>query len=150
MSSLFKECMSLFTTGVTVITTESMKGITINSFCSLSLEPMMILFNLEKRASRFTTFHQCNKFVVNILSEEQQHVSHAFAQPEDSLNEPYLHLADENEPPIIKEAMCHIYCEKYKTYDGGDHKIILGSVYRMKKNCDKKPLVYYKSNYYSL
>ena len=147
--NLFKECMSLFATGVTVVTIKDMQGITINSFCSLSLTPMMVLFNLEKAAARFQVFDECKEFVVNILSSTQKEISKSFAETRAENREQYF-INPNNDLPIIKDAVCHIYCSKHKVYDGGDHKIIVGLVYDMKKYSHKKPLIYYKSNYCEL
>ncbi|MBQ4875311.1 MAG: flavin reductase family protein [Rickettsiaceae bacterium H1] len=151
--NLFKECMSLFATGVTVVTTENETGkygITINSFCSLSLKPMMILFNLEKIAERFQIFYECEKFTINVLSDKQQQVSKAFAETNTKQYKRYFQEYDGKLLPSIKGSLCHIHCDKHKMYDGGDHKIITGIVKSMKKNYEGNPLIYYKSNYYEL
>ena len=144
----FKECMSLFTTGVVVITTQDMRGITINSFCSLSLKPMMILFNLEKAARSFKWFCSCEKFTVNILSDGQLEVSRAFSASEKMDWKQYFGIV--GDLYVIKESLCYIHCVKHKVYDGGDHEIIIGRVASMHVNSKKKPLVYYKSQYCGL
>ncbi len=146
--NLFKECMSEFPTGVTVVTIRERYGITINSFCSLSLNPMLVLFNLEKAANKFYMFHECKEFVVNILSEEQEEVSRAFAENMDMQLKKYF--SNENSLPIIQGALCYIHCFKHAIYAGGDHAIIIGEVHKMEKMIDEKPLVYYKSKYCTL
>lgn len=146
--SLFKECMSIFPTGVTVVTTNNMCGITINSFCSLSLNPMMILFNITRTSYQLRQLSSSNDFVVNILNSEQQKVSQAFADSDRAQWQKYFDCS--NNLVVVKDALCYIYCQKYKVYDGGDHKIIVGSVKDLKKNADGKPLVYYKRKYCEL
>ncbi len=146
--NLFKECMGTFATGVTVITTRKAEGITVNSFCSLSLDPPLILFNLEKKAARFEAFHKCDDFFVNILSEHQRIVSQEFAK---GTQESWKEYFDEDHSlPILKGILCYIHCIKHHTYDGGDHKIIVGKVENMKKISEEQPLIYYQGNYHQI
>ena len=137
--------MGTFATGVTVITTKKKQGITINSFCSLSLNPHLILFNLEKNAARFEAFHACDDFFVNILSGKQQEVSQAFSKADGKLCEKYFH--EDESLSILKGILCYIHCSKHQVYDGGDHKIIVGKVKNMKKISSEPPLVYYQGHY---
>ena len=146
-----KSCLSEFVTGITIITTVSesgsMHGITVNSFNSVSLVPPMVLFSIEKSASRFEIFHTCSRFIVNILSEKQKDVSKSFAE---------RYVQDWGDfsssvidgIPVIDGVMSYIYCTKKHVYDGGDHKIIVGEVIDCSKlNNEDKPLVYYKGKY---
>lgn len=140
--------MGAFATGVAVITIneESFQGITVNSFSSLSLEPMMVLFNLEKQAVRFDAFHSCKEFVVNILSEGQESISKVFSSADARQWQKYYCEIDQL--PTIQGVLCYIHCVKYRVYDGGDHKIIVGIVKNMKKLSCGKPLIYFQGNYH--
>ena len=54
-TSLFKEICSTYATGVTVITSKDSTnkdyGFTANSFTSVSIDPLLVLFCLNKKAS---------------------------------------------------------------------------------------------------
>ena len=146
-----KSCLSEFVTGVTVVTTisrsGSMHGITVNSFNSVSLVPPMVLFSIEKSASRFEIFHTCSRFIVNILSDKQKSISQGFAES-DVEDWKGFNYSVMDGIPIIDGIISYMYCAKKHVYDGGDHKIIVGKVISCSKvNSNDKPLVYYKGKY---
>ena len=146
-----KSCLAQFVTGVTVITTVSdsgtMHGITVNSFNSVSLVPPLVLFSIEKSASRFKVFATCTKFVVNILSHKQKDISKSFAECDLQNWEGFQHNIIDD-VPVISGCISYIYCMKKYVYDGGDHKIIIGQVINCSKlNNEDSPLVYYRGQY---
>ena len=80
--SLFKEICGTFPTGVTIITTNKHEcdyGFTVNSFTSVSLDPTLILFCLDKKAKSNESLNKNDFFVVNILSETQEKLCFQFA-----------------------------------------------------------------------
>src|SRR6516164_7029673 len=81
--SAFRRAMGSFPTGVTVVTVASedsnMHGITVNSFSSVSLEPMLVLVCLNKTSRGVSLIARAGAFVVNVLSAGQQDVARWFA-----------------------------------------------------------------------
>ena len=80
--ALFKELCGNYVTGVTVITSNNNKinyGFTANSFTSVSVNPFLILFCLNKQANSNKALNQDSYFVVNILSSDQLDVCNQFA-----------------------------------------------------------------------
>ena len=79
----FRNTVGCFATGVTVITTTDSLGkpvgLTANSFTSLSLDPPMVLFCLDRKVASFQAFSEGGEFAVNILSEDQKDISNRFA-----------------------------------------------------------------------
>lgn len=80
---LFKEVMGNYPSGVTVITTVDGNnqpiGLTANSFVSVSIEPLLILWCIDKRSGSYAAFDTNDHFVVNILAADQAEVCWAFA-----------------------------------------------------------------------
>ncbi|GAT76427.1 flavoprotein oxygenase [Ehrlichia ruminantium] len=149
-----KSCLGQFATGVTIVTTVSetgsMHGITVNSFNSVSLAPPMVLFSIEKSASRFKVFATCKKFVVNILSSKQKEISKNFAECDLQNWEDFQYDIMDG-VPMISGCISYIYCIKKYVYDGGDHKIIIGQVIDCSKLDSKdSPLVYYRGQYMAI
>ena len=67
---LFKKICGSFTTGVTVITSKDKNidyGFTANSFTSVSIDPFLILFCLNKDAKSNIALNNKSYFNVNIL-----------------------------------------------------------------------------------
>lgn len=149
--SRFKEAMSRFPAGVTVITTNQdnrLFGFTASSFTSVSLKPPLILFCLNKNSFSINGFEKSNKLAVSILAENQYEISEHFAQSHpDKFAEIAYELGSKTCCPLIKGAICHIECLKYASYDGGDHIIFVGEVINTTIRNDLKPLIYFHKSY---
>ncbi len=80
----FRMALGSFATGVTVITTRDINGldigVTANSFNSVSLEPPLVLWSLDKKSLSLTAFKKAEHFVVNVLSTDQIDISNRFAK----------------------------------------------------------------------
>lgn len=147
----FRDCLGQFATGITVITTmegERPVGVTINSFTSVSLEPALILFCLDKQADCYSIFKKTNLFAVNILSAHQQEISHRFSRHIHNKwhHTPY-HLGEYSKSPLLLDTKAYLECEKFALYPGGDHDIFLGKVLSFRIASDHSPLVYYRGQY---
>ena len=78
----FRRTVGQFVTGVTVIAAEidgTVRGMTANAFTSLSLDPPLVLFCVAKKAHLGQHIQRCTGFSVNILRQEQMHLSTYFA-----------------------------------------------------------------------
>jgi len=149
----FREICGSFTTGVTVVTTKDERGnpvgMTANSFTSLSLDPPLILFNIDKGASLYETFMKTDSLAINILSKEQQSLSKQFASSGIDRFDGVQYCKDKTGAPILSGVLAYFDCEIEHRYDGGDHTIIIGKVVSGDSE-DGEPLVFYKGNYKEL
>jgi flavin reductase (DIM6/NTAB) family NADH-FMN oxidoreductase RutF len=147
----FRHCMGRFATGITVVSTINTQGkkcgMTINSFSSLSLEPPLILFSIDKNAHNHDSFATCKKFNVNILSDKQQQLSQSFAAPSGVKWDKINHSNDSNGIPTISECIAYIFCDMEQVYSGGDHSIIVGRVSDLITSSEEDPLLYFKGKY---
>jgi flavin reductase (DIM6/NTAB) family NADH-FMN oxidoreductase RutF len=67
----FRQAMSLFATGVTVVTVDyenQVQGMTANAFTSVSLDPMLVLVCVDQKARTHAHLHAKKRFGVNVLS----------------------------------------------------------------------------------
>jgi flavin reductase (DIM6/NTAB) family NADH-FMN oxidoreductase RutF len=147
----FKNCMSKFATGVTIVTSQvenQFIGITINTFSSLSLNPMLVLFNLKKNSFCYNDILKSGKFAVNILSDNQQELSELFTRKISREEWKTLYLANKT-LPCFQDSLAYIECDIHKIFDGGDHSIIVGSVINIEE-FNNNPLIYYNRNYHKL
>src|SRR5690554_800644 len=80
---LFKKALGNYPTGVTIITTTDENGtpvgLTVNSFASVSLDPLMVLWSIDHKVSSLETFKTSGKFAVHILEGNQQELCLNFA-----------------------------------------------------------------------
>jgi len=143
----FKEVMGNYPTGVTVVTTldehKTPVGLTVNSFASVSLEPMLILWSIDKRVSSHDLFTKTDKFAINILAAEQSDVCSLFAMKDvDRFANCKWNLSSHS-LPVLSETAGVFQCETFKTIDAGDHTILIGKVIDIESN-NKEPLLYHK------
>jgi flavin reductase (DIM6/NTAB) family NADH-FMN oxidoreductase RutF len=148
--------MSHFATGITVVTGVTAEGltygITVNSFASVSLQPLQVLICLDNRLSGFDSFQTGKLFGVSILADDQESVSRYFAQRGMDRSQA-TYFRGSTGVPLIAGALATLECVIVNAFPGGDHTIFLGLV----KACDlradaqtKGSLVYFKSRYRQL
>ncbi len=129
-----RNVMGSFVTGVTVVTTVDNEGqaygVTANSFTSVSLEPPLVLWSQSINAKSFQAFRDGDRFVVNILAENQVDISNRFAKSGADKFKDIAVSEGLGGVPIIDGCAAHIECSKVATYPGGDHAVFLGRVER--------------------
>lgn len=150
--SLFRQVMSRFASGVTVVTTAHearLAGLTVSSFASLSLQPTLVLICIDRRAGSHDVIAAAGQFAVNILSEGQEYLSRRFASDEATKFTEGTFYLSERGLPLLHGALAHIECVLHSALPGGDHTIYVGEV--MAARCfEGRPLLYYRSGYHTL
>ncbi len=136
-TTFFRRVMGQFTTGVTVVTTRSEKGIaglTVNSFTSVSLNPLLVLVSIDLRSQSLPFFREGGIFAVNILTQEQEALARCFAS---SVEERYAYFCHARHhvaatgAPILDGSLAFIDARITAEYPGGDHALFLGQVEAM-------------------
>lgn len=143
----FRAALAQFPSGVTITTTLDDSGqpwgFTASAFCSLSLDPPLLLVCLQTNADCYDAFRSAEKFAASILSARQSEIALRFATK--GLNK-FDGLATEPGPatgaPLITGACSSLECVAYDRYDGGDHDILIGRVVRAAHR-NEEPLLYY-------
>jgi len=147
----FRQALGSFATGITVVTTASheagMIGITANSFNSVSLDPPLVLFSLDRRAYSLAAFHSAGHFAINVLSERQRPLAVIFATPLiDKWDNVHYELWDTG-CPILTDTLANFECKTQHIYDGGDHLIFVGRVQKLRYIATGSPLLYFRGGY---
>lgn len=124
-------CLGRFVTGVAVVGLSqpdgSPRGVTVNSFTSVSIDPPLILVALARAAPSHDLLGSSG-FTVNVLGAEQRELALHFAgRPRRSLRPAW---ADGEYAPRLAGALCYLECSPWAAYDGGDHTLFLGEVRR--------------------
>jgi len=146
---LFKKICGSYPTGVTVITSVEDKtnyGFTANSFTSVSIDPLLVLFCLNKEGNSNKALNTNNFFVINILSSDQSKICNQFANNKLSPEKRFDGVetkVSKNNIKIISNSIAWIECKVKNIIDGGDHNIYLGEVLSGSFSENKKPLVYH-------
>jgi len=156
----FRRTLAHFATGVTVVTTVfegRFYGLTVNAFCSVSLEPALVLVSIDKAARTYPILVQSHAFGVNILTAQQQYLSERFARKDTGEGKSFADIklhTGETGVPLFDEAMAYLECRVVTQYEGGDHTLFLGEVVALHHNDtaggqEAQPLLYFGSRYCS-
>ena len=146
----FRNALSMFATGVTIITTRTASGepvgITANSFNSVSLDPPMVLWSLAKNAYSLPVFQEAKEWNVHILSNEQEALSNKFAKKGEDKFAGITLDAGVTQSPLLPGCSARFQCKTMFEYEGGDHIIFVGEVVAYDQN-PTPPLLYLSGNY---
>ncbi|AEG50856.1 flavin reductase domain protein FMN-binding protein [Sphingobium chlorophenolicum L-1] len=142
----FRRALGSFATGVTVVTARGPDGVdvgvTANSFNSVSLDPPLVLWSLNKASSSLSAFLEGGHFAVHILSADQKDFSARFGSRNG------VRFADLEVDrgvggvPLLRDCTTRFQCRLAFCYDGGDHQILVGEVVEFAHQ-DRPPLVYH-------
>lgn len=147
----FRKVLGRFATGITIVTglTEDKTpvGLTVNAFTSLSLDPPLVLFCLDKRTASIDAFNQGNGFALNMLNEDQQDLSVIFSTKVEDRFAKVDHYFWDTGVPILNGCLANLECIIDAVHEGGDHLIIVGKVERLYQSDSGNPLLYFNGNY---
>ena len=153
-SDLFRSVLGRFASGVTVITTRDAGGrdfgMTVSAFSSLSLDPPLVMFCVDRSASMLGALGESAWIAVNILSASQEALSRRFSNLDaESRFDGIGFSRGRSGAPILDEVLAHMECEVVRRLDGGDHVIFVGKVHNAETR-DERPLLYYRGGYAQL
>jgi len=149
----FRKAMGCFATGVTVITVDQdseIHGMTANAFCSVSLDPMLVLVCVDHRARTHAHLHARKRFGVNVLRSDQQAVSEYYART----TETHQHAEEagakfDRTPhgtPVLHGALAYLECRLHSTETAGDHTIFIAEVEDVVVR-EGEPLLFFRGKY---
>lgn len=152
----FRKVVGHFATGVTVLTSrvgDNMHGMTANAVCSLSLDPLLVLVCVARKAESHDIVAQGGVFALNILSEGQEELSRQFVRknsPEDHKFRDVPYRIGVTGCPLLEGCLAYLECRVVASYPGGDHTIFIGQVEAAHASGDGRPLIFYRSDYTGL
>lgn len=130
----FRNALSQFATGVTIITTRlpdgTFLGLTASSFNSVSLDPPLVLWSLSQNASSLPVFTGNSHYVINVLAGNQAALAERFAMRIDNRFEGVEFELSHTGLPILKGVAAWFECHNRSRYPEGDHVIFVGEVER--------------------
>lgn len=153
-SRAFRQAAAQFATGVTVIAYElegEVRGMTANSFSSVSLEPPLVLFCVTRSSKMGAVVHAVPRFSINILEDHQRDLSAYFAGAWKGAVPPRHRFVPWEGVPRLEGSMAVFSCAPHAIHEGGDHWIVVGEVValdRAQHQC--RPLVFYNGGYVPL
>lgn len=148
---LFKEALGNYPTGVTIVTTTDKNniplGLTVNSFASVSLDPLLVLWSIDHKVSSMKAFENSGKFAVHILAGNQSELCKTFASKNVDRFASCNWSLSPLELPVIEGAFAVLECETYKTIEAGDHTILIGAVQNIQVDKELNPMLYHRRHF---
>lgn len=153
-SRLFRDALGQFATGVCLVTLKDNAGVahalTVNSFASVSLDPPLVLWSLQKDSDVYALYSEAPNFAIAVLGQSQQGHSSAYAQKGGHRLHSEHFIEGENGAPLVRDALVNLECSLERPLDGGDHTILLARVTRITDLCADAPLVFFSGQYRQL
>lgn len=151
-SRSFRRWFGGFATGITVVTARhpdgGPMGITINSLTSVSLEPPLLLFCLDRKAHVYKPLRSAREFAVNILGEKQELVSRHFSDFRHHPAPPDIWDRPQGNCPVLRHTLGWMICRRVSIHKAGDHDIIIGKTIALhRRSGNLKPLLFFHGRY---
>lgn len=150
-----RSVMAEFASGVTVVTAQVqgvLHAMTATAFCSVSLEPPLVLVCVGK-ASRFhPVITGTDAWAVSLLSADQGGLARHFGDRQRDLRTQFDRVpwtpAPHSQAPLPDGTRGWLDCSTHALYDGGDHTIAVGHVRRASREPGVDlPLTYHRATY---
>ena len=131
----FRDAAGQFATGIAVVAAATdgiTHAMTVNAFTSVSLDPLLILVCVEKRARFHDALLTAGIWAVSVLSEDAEETARWLAtrdRPlEGQLDGHLYHPGAVTGAPVLDDALAALECRTFAVHEGGDHSIVVGEV----------------------
>ncbi len=146
LTNAFRQAMRNVASAVYLITgrgPDGDVGITATAACSLSFDPMSVLISVNRSASMTRTLEATGRFVLNVLSEQDEAVANVFGSPAGRDNR-FIDgdWYDLDGMPALRSSISSISCEVANTMEFGTHRIYAGAVLHVDNREGRPELLY--------
>jgi flavin reductase (DIM6/NTAB) family NADH-FMN oxidoreductase RutF len=128
----FRDALGEFATGVTVICARRADGgyigFTANSFNSVSLDPPLVVWSLNRRAETLAAFQSATRYAINVLAHDQAELARRFSRPHADRFAGVPFRLGMAEVPLIEGCVAWFECRHHAQQRAGDHVLFLGQV----------------------
>jgi len=150
-AKLFKDVLSHFASGVTVVTTfvdGGPHGLTVSAFSSVSVSPPRVLVCLGNDTDSKPLVERAGCFAVHILGREHAGLGPRFAKLKPDADDPFagvVYRTERTGAPILSECLAWLDCTVESVLSVGDHAIFVGAVEAAGRGAvDGEPVLYYR------
>lgn len=156
----FRRVMGHYPTGVTVVTAacgDGPAGLVIGSFTSVSLDPPLVSFCLDRGSASGARMRSADNFCVNVLAEDQVGLCAVFSGRSGDRFSGLPTRAESTGAPVIEGCLAWIDCRLRAIHPAGDHYIMIGEVAALSAAdaggpdaggpADRSPLVFLRGAY---
>lgn len=143
----FRRAIGRFASGVTVVTAKGPHGpagLTTNAFCSLSLDPLLVLVCFDNGSRTLPVVTEAGRFAVNVLASDQLDLARVFASKRVAAEKfaSVTHV-EAHEVPVLDGVLAWFACDLVELHPAGDHAIGIGAVTQLSARDDGEPLIFH-------
>lgn len=146
----FRQALGQYATGITIITARDSDnapiGMTANSFASVSLDPPLVLWSVDKASPLYAGFAAASHYAVHVLDDSQQSLSHRFANDDVDKFADLNFQAGIEQLPLLDQYSALLQCKVVDRHEAGDHLILIGEVLNFQQE-SADPLLFFAGNY---
>ena len=106
---------------------------------------------MRKASKSIEIFRETQSFAINVLAEDQDHLSQRFATTSiENKFESVAWTSGHLGLPLIEHCVARFQCTTFSKHDAGDHIIFIGKVEHFEVVHESSSLVFYKGGYVKL
>ena len=113
----FRDALAQFATGVTVIAARRpdgrYAGFTANSFNSVSLDPPLVVWSLNRRAESLAAYEKAERYAINVLAHDQIELARRFSRPHTDRFDGVAFRLGAADAPLIEGCIAWFECRHY-------------------------------------
>jgi flavin reductase (DIM6/NTAB) family NADH-FMN oxidoreductase RutF len=144
LTAAFAQVASSVSVVTTVTDDDVPVGATVGSLTSVSLDPPLVLVCLSSTMFLPTAIARRGRFAVSVLSAGERDMAERFAGLTPGVRDRFEGVAarrDRSGMPVLPGSVAWLGCELWATYDGGDHRIVVGQVGHLRRWPGRDPLL---------
>jgi flavin reductase (DIM6/NTAB) family NADH-FMN oxidoreductase RutF len=134
----FRDALAQFATGVTVIAARRpdgrYAGFTANSFNSVSLDPPLVVWSLNRRAESLAAYENAGRYAINVLAHDQVELARRFSRPHADRFDGLSFRLGAADAPLIEGCIAWFECRHHAVHRTGDHVLFIGRV----ETCERR------------
>ena len=120
-------------------------GLTVTSFCSVSMDPPSILVCVNRDSRTHKLISESRRFCASFLSREQEQAAMSFASSgtaEEKIDGCGALLGEMDGLPSIEASIACLACDVTQSIESGSHTIFVGEVKQVSVRGEGAPLLY--------
>ncbi|MET7896557.1 flavin reductase family protein [Streptomyces mirabilis] len=152
----FRRTMAEFASGVTVVTAlqaddasglSEPVGFACQSFASVSLEPPLVLFCVDRHSRTWQGIRAAGRFCVNVLAEDQEELCRRFGSRLGPRFDGLEWTTSAWGTPALPGVLARVNADVRSVHPEGDHYVVIGHVVAVERPRAGRPMVFFRGRF---
>lgn len=142
--------MAEFASGVTVVTSHDDAGpvgFAAQSFSSVSLDPPLVLFCVDKNSRAWPRIQGAGHFCINILAESNTELCERFGSRAGRKFDDLDYGLSAYGAPVLPGVLARIHARIEAVHLAGDHDIVVGRVELLERLDEARPMIFFRGRF---